>query len=90
MKRLLSSGEVDEIDVENTSKMLVRRISINMDNGRTLGFSVDTVLKYTEVVSGGEEIVNAFPHKWWERWSSTRSIRGVQECQSKLPNSSHT
>ena len=30
---------------------------INMDNGRTLGFQGDTLVKYAEVVSNGDSMV---------------------------------
>lgn len=87
MKCLPSTDEVSEIDVENADET---HFVTNMENGRKLGFSGDTVVKYAEVVSGGEEMKNACPHNWWERWANSRSIHGVQECQSKLHNSWHT
>ena len=48
---LLSAGKMDENDVENADET---NFIINVDNGRTLGFSGDKEVKYADVVSGGE------------------------------------
>lgn len=53
MKRLLTSGEVDEMYINNSDET---HFLINVDIGRTLGFSGDSVVRYADLVSGGEEM----------------------------------
>lgn len=48
---LLSAVKMDENDVENADET---HFIINVDNGRTPGFSGDKEVKYADVVSGGE------------------------------------
>lgn len=51
LKRMLSSGEVDENNIGNADET---HFVVNMDNGRTLGFAGSSDVKYADVVSGGE------------------------------------
>lgn len=51
LRRLLSSGEVDENDLSNADET---HFVVNLDNGRTLGFVGEDDVKYADVVSGGE------------------------------------
>lgn len=48
---LLTSGKVDESNLENADET---HFIINVDNGKTLGFSGCDDVKYADVVSGGE------------------------------------
>ena len=57
MKRMLTNGKVDENDIGNADET---HFVINMDNGRTLGFSGEDDLKYTDVVSDGEGMTMVF------------------------------
>ena len=51
--REFETGAIDENYVENTDET---HFTINMDNGRTLGFSGESEVKYADVFSGGEGV----------------------------------
>lgn len=51
LHRGFQSGDFDENLIENIDET---HFSINMDNGRTLGFRGDTSVTYADVVAGGE------------------------------------
>lgn len=51
LQRGFQSGVFDENLIENLDET---HFTINMDNGRTLGFRGDTLIKYADVVAGGE------------------------------------
>lgn len=58
MKQLLTSGDVEENDVENADET---HFIINVDNGRTLGFYGEYEVKCADVVSGSEVITMIVP-----------------------------
>lgn len=51
MSALLTSGQVSQGDIENAYET---HFIINVDNGKTLGFSGSGEVRYADVVSGGE------------------------------------
>jgi hypothetical protein len=51
LQRGFQSGVFDENLMENLDET---HFTVNMDNGRTLGFRGDTVFKYADVVAGGD------------------------------------
>lgn len=53
MKRGFESGLFDEDNMENVDET---HFTFNMDNGNTLGFRRDVVIKYADVVSGRDPI----------------------------------
>ena len=53
LARQFRSGELKGDDVENADET---HFVIDMDNGRTLGFSGQEEVKYADAVSGGEEM----------------------------------
>ena len=56
-KRGFESRLFDENLIENIDEM---HFVVNMDNGRTLGFWSDTLVKYAEVVSGEDSMTMVF------------------------------
>ena len=53
MKHGFESGDFDENNMSNLDET---HFIINMDNRKTLGFSRDKKIRYTDVTSGGEGI----------------------------------
>jgi len=53
LQRGFSSREFDENLMENLHEM---HFVVNLDNSQTLGFRGDKIVKYAEVVSGGESM----------------------------------
>ena len=53
LNRGFQDGTFDENLMENIDET---HFVVNMDNGRTLGFHGDTIVKYAEVVSGGDSM----------------------------------
>jgi hypothetical protein len=53
LQRGFQTGIFDENLIENIDET---HFVINMDNGRTLGFWGDTIVKYVDVVSGGNSM----------------------------------
>jgi hypothetical protein len=51
LQRGFQSGVFDENLMENLNET---HFTVNMDNDRTLGFRGDTVVKYADVVAGGD------------------------------------
>ena len=54
LQRGFSFGEFNKNLIENLNEI---HFVVNLDNGQTLGFSGDTVVKYVEVVSSGESVI---------------------------------
>ena len=53
LQRRFLSREFNENLMENLNET---HFVVNLDNGRTLGFPEDTIVKYAEVVSSGESM----------------------------------
>eukprot|EP00171_Calliarthron_tuberculosum_P022372 IDg22372t1 len=88
LARQFRNKELDEIDVENADET---HFVINIDNGRTLGFSGESEVKYADVVSGGEgmtmvvrisggrDAIIEAPFMVFKNDSRSHPIRGVPE-----------
>ena len=53
LQRRFSSREFDENLIKNLNKI---HFVVNLDNGQTLGFRGDTIVKYVEVVFNGKSM----------------------------------
>ena len=54
LQRGFQSGEFDENLIDNLDET---HFVINVDNGRTLGFRGNSIVRYAEVVSGGDSMI---------------------------------
>jgi hypothetical protein len=88
LQRGFQTGIFDENLIENIDKT---HFVVNVDNGRTLGFRGDTIVKYADVVSGGDSMTMVVrisggrrslieaPMLIFTNGNSTYSIRGLDD-----------